>query len=53
MAVELKNRIALDLKVNIPVVKFLQDFSVEQAVTQVLEQLGSRGRQPDSASGSG
>src|ERR1019366_8113271 len=39
MAVELKNRIALDLKVNVPVVKFLQGFSVDQAVTQVLEQL--------------
>ena len=33
MAVELKNRIALDLKVNVPVVKFLQGFSVDQAVT--------------------
>jgi myxalamid-type polyketide synthase MxaE and MxaD len=39
MAVELKNRIAVDLKVNVPVVKFLQGFSVDQAVTQVLEQL--------------
>jgi myxalamid-type polyketide synthase MxaE and MxaD len=46
MAVELKNRIALDLKVNIPLVKFLQDFSVEQAVTQVLEQLGSEAVNP-------
>jgi len=41
MAVELKNRIAVDLKVNVPVVKFLQGFSVEQAVTQVLEQLAT------------
>jgi phthiocerol/phenolphthiocerol synthesis type-I polyketide synthase D len=39
MAVELKNRIAIDLKVNVPVVKFLQGFSVDQAVTQVLDQL--------------
>jgi acyl carrier protein len=39
MAVELKNRIALDFRVNVPVVKFLQGFSVDQAVTQVLEQL--------------
>jgi myxalamid-type polyketide synthase MxaE and MxaD len=39
MAVELKNRIAVDLKVNVPVVKFLQGFSVDQAVTQVLDQL--------------
>jgi myxalamid-type polyketide synthase MxaD len=41
MAVELKNRIAVDLKVNVPVVKFLQGFSVDQAVTQVLEQLAT------------
>jgi myxalamid-type polyketide synthase MxaD len=41
MAVELKNRIAVDLKVNVPVVKFLQGFSVDQAVTQVLDQLSS------------
>jgi len=39
MAVELKNRIAVDLGVNVPVVKFLQGFSVDQAVTQVLDQL--------------
>ena len=39
MAVELKNRIAVDLKVNVPVVKFLQGFSVDQAVTQVFDQL--------------
>jgi myxalamid-type polyketide synthase MxaE and MxaD len=39
MAVELKNRIAVDLKVNVPVVKFLQGFSIDQAVTQVLDQL--------------
>jgi acyl carrier protein len=41
MAVELKNRIAVDLKVNVPVVKFLQGLSVDQAVTQVLEQLAT------------
>jgi acyl carrier protein len=41
MAVELKNRIAVDLKVNVPVIKFLQGFSVDLAVTQVLEQLAT------------
>ena len=46
MAVELKNRIAVDLKVNVPVVKFLQGFSVDQAVTQVLDQLAAEARQP-------
>ena len=46
MAVELKNRIAVDLKVNVPVVKFLQGFSVDQAVTQVLEQLATEAADP-------
>jgi acyl carrier protein len=46
MAVELKNRIAVDLKVNVPVVKFLQGFSVDQAVTQVLDQLTAEGANP-------
>jgi myxalamid-type polyketide synthase MxaE and MxaD len=46
MAVELKNRIAVDLKVNVPVVKFLQGFSVDQAVTQVLDQLAAGGDNP-------
>jgi len=46
MAVELKNRIAVDLKVNVPVVKFLQGFSVDQAVTQVLDQLTAEGTNP-------
>lgn len=41
MTVELKNRIAVDLKVNVPVAKFLQGFSVDQAVTQVLDQLAA------------
>jgi myxalamid-type polyketide synthase MxaE and MxaD len=41
MAVELKNRIAVDLGVNVPVVKFLQGFSVHQAVTQILDQLAA------------
>jgi myxalamid-type polyketide synthase MxaE and MxaD len=41
MAVELKNRIAIDLKVNVPVVKFLQGFSVDQAVMQILDQLAA------------
>ena len=46
MAVELKNRIAVDLKVNVPVVKFLQGFSVDQAVTQVLDQLAAGAANP-------
>lgn len=39
MAVELKNRIALDLGVNVPMVKFLQGPSVEEAVAYLFEQL--------------
>jgi acyl carrier protein len=39
MAVELKNRIAVDLGVNVPMVKFLEGPSVNQAATQVLDQL--------------
>ncbi len=39
MAVELKNRIALDLGVNVPMVKFLQGPSVEQAAALLSEQL--------------
>ena len=39
MAVELKNRIAVDLGVNMPMVKFLQGPSVEQAAAQLLDQL--------------
>ena len=39
MAVELKNRIAVDLGINVPIAKFLQGFSVDQAVMQVLDQL--------------
>jgi len=39
MAVELKNRIAVDLCVNVPMVKFLQGPSVAQAATQILDQL--------------
>jgi acyl carrier protein len=39
MAVELKNRIFLDLGINIPMVKFLQGFSAVQAATQLLDQL--------------
>ena len=42
MAVELKNRIAVDLGVNVPMVKFLQGPSVEQAATQILDQLTQR-----------
>ena len=39
MAVELKNRIAVDLGVNVPMVKFLQGPSVAQAATQILDEL--------------
>ena len=39
MAVELKNRIATDLGVNIPMVTFLSGPSVEQAATQLLRLL--------------
>jgi myxalamid-type polyketide synthase MxaE and MxaD len=46
MAVELKNRIAVDLQVNVPVVKFLQGFSVNQAVHQVLDQLAAEVANP-------
>jgi phthiocerol/phenolphthiocerol synthesis type-I polyketide synthase D len=37
MAVELKNRISADLGVNVPMVKFLQGFSVAQAATLLLD----------------
>jgi myxalamid-type polyketide synthase MxaE and MxaD len=46
MAVELKNRIAVDLGVNVPVVKFLQGFSVDQAVAQVLDQVAAEVANP-------
>jgi acyl carrier protein len=46
MAVELRNRIAIDLRVKVPVVKFLQGFSVDEAVTQVLDQLTAEGSSP-------
>jgi len=46
MAVELKNRIAVDLGVKVPVVKFLQGFSVAEAVTQVLDQLTAEASNP-------
>jgi acyl carrier protein len=46
MAVELKNRIALDLGVNVPVAKFLQGFSVDEAITQVLAQLAAEAADP-------
>src|SRR5208283_2064684 len=39
MAVELKNRIAVDLGVNVPMVRFLEGPSVAQAAAQVLDQL--------------
>jgi acyl transferase domain-containing protein/acyl carrier protein len=46
MAVELKNRIAVDLKVNVPIVKFLEGLSVEEAVTLVLAQLAAETASP-------
>jgi acyl carrier protein len=46
MAVELKNRIAVDLGVNVPMVKFLQGFSVAEAATQILEQLTAEAAVP-------
>jgi len=46
MAVELKNRISADLGVNVPLVKFLQGFSVAQAATQFLEQLTAEAGNP-------
>lgn len=46
MAVELKNRIAVDLGVNIPMVKFLEGPSVSQAATQVLDQLTAEASTP-------
>jgi hypothetical protein len=39
MAIELKNRIELDLKVRIPIVTFLQGPSIAQFAGQVLEQI--------------
>lgn len=46
MAVELKNRIAVDLGVNVPMVKFLQGFSVAESATQILEQLTAEAAVP-------
>ena len=46
MAVELKNRISADLGVNVPMVKFLQGFSVAQAATQLLDQLTAEADNP-------
>lgn len=46
MAVELKNRIAVDVGVNVPMVKFLQGFSVAEAATQILEQLTAEAAAP-------
>ncbi len=46
MAVELKNRISADLGVNVPMVKFLQGFSVAQAATQLLDQLTAEAASP-------
>ena len=46
MAVELKNRISADLGVNVPMVKFLQGFSVAQAATLLLDQLTAEADNP-------
>ena len=40
MAIELKNRMELDLQIRIPIVTFLQGPSITQFVNQVLTQLG-------------
>jgi myxalamid-type polyketide synthase MxaB len=48
MAVELKNRISADLGINVPMVKFLQGFSVAQAATQLFEQLTAKADNPPS-----
>jgi acyl transferase domain-containing protein/acyl carrier protein len=48
MAVELKNRISTELGVNVPMVKFLQGFSVAQAAALLLDQLTAEaGNPPD------
>jgi acyl carrier protein len=39
MAIELKNRIVLDLGINLPIAHFLQGPSIDQATTFILEQL--------------
>lgn len=41
MAVELKNRIAVDLAVNVPMVTFLSEPTVEQATDRLLQLLTS------------
>jgi acyl transferase domain-containing protein/acyl carrier protein len=46
MAIELKNRIFSDLGINIPMVKFLQGFSVAQASSQLLAQLNDKASLP-------
>jgi acyl transferase domain-containing protein len=46
MAVALKNRIAVDLGVNVAMVKFLQGFSVAEAAPQILEQLTAEAAVP-------
>jgi NADP-dependent 3-hydroxy acid dehydrogenase YdfG/acyl carrier protein len=52
MAVELKNRISTDLGVNVPMVKFLQGFSVAQAATQLLDQLTAEAGDPSDSQAS-
>ena len=46
MAVELKNRVSSDLGINIPMVKFLQGFSVAQAATDLVDQLTAKTTNP-------
>jgi acyl transferase domain-containing protein/acyl carrier protein len=41
MAVELKNRISTDLRVDVPMVKFLQGFTAAQAATLLLDKLAT------------
>ena len=49
MAIELKNRIVLDLGINLPIAKFMQGPSIDQATTLILEQLAAETSEPFAA----
>jgi hypothetical protein len=49
MAIELKNRIVLDLGINLPITKFMQGPSIDQATTLILEQLAAEASEPFAA----
>ncbi len=49
MAIELKNRIVLDLGINLPIAHFLQGPSIDQATTFILEQLSAEAVEPFAA----